>query len=54
MYEQVVDQETRTVNANIIKRTEDGAFIPTDLHNSDYKAYLAWVRAGNTILISKE
>jgi hypothetical protein len=29
-------------------RDVDGAFIPSDLGNSDYAAYLAWVAAGNT------
>ena len=32
----------------IIRRTEDGLFIPADESNSDYQAYLAWVAEGNT------
>ena len=31
-----------------IIRKEDNAFIPLDENNIDYKAYLAWVAAGNT------
>jgi len=30
-----------------IVRTSDGAEIPTDTNNTDYKEYLAWVAAGN-------
>lgn len=32
---------------DIIKRS-DGAFIPPDPENVDYRAYLAWIAAGNT------
>lgn len=38
-----------TGNPNIIKRLEDGAFIPCDERNSDYQAYLSWVAEGNVI-----
>ena len=33
-----------------IIRVADGAFIPLDPGNADYRAYLAWVAAGNTPL----
>ena len=36
-----------TANTSIL-RTTDGAFIPPDLANTDYAAYLEWVEAGNT------
>ena len=35
-------------NSATILRTGDGASIPADPANLDYKAYLAWVAAGNT------
>ena len=31
-----------------IKRLSDGAFIPNDPGNRDYREYLDWVEAGNT------
>lgn len=31
-----------------IKRLSDGAFIPLDAENKDYREYLAWVALGNT------
>jgi hypothetical protein len=31
-----------------IKRLSDGAFIPTDPGNRDYREYQAWLEAGNT------
>jgi hypothetical protein len=33
---------------DIIQRIEDGAFIPPDLANTDYQAYLKWLEEGNT------
>lgn len=46
-YTQVLDVMQNKVSDQIIKRDEDGAFIPTDPDNVDYQAYLAWVEAGN-------
>lgn len=37
----------KLINARSIQRTLDGAVIPTDPDNSDYKQYLNWVAAGN-------
>lgn len=31
-----------------IKRLSDGAFIPNDPGNRDYREYLDWLEAGNT------
>lgn len=37
-----------TASAAMIQRIADGAFIPVDSRNPDYRAYLAWVQGGNT------
>lgn len=33
--------------AESLQRIEDSAFIPKDLANTDYQAYLAWCAEGN-------
>lgn len=35
-------------DAQPVSRDADGAVIPNDPSNSDYRAYLAWLSAGNT------
>ena len=32
----------------MVKRNKDGAMIPFDSTNRDYRKYLAWVEASNT------
>ena len=33
---------------DLVKRKEDGVFIPFDEANTDYQEYLEWVAEGNT------
>jgi hypothetical protein len=40
--------------ATCIKRIADNAFIPFDLQNTDYAAYLKWVSEGNVPLPADE
>jgi hypothetical protein len=35
-------------DGSTIKRLSDGAFIPADLGNEDYRDYLSWIGQGNT------
>ena len=38
-----------TVKLNgMIQRASDGAWIPPDLRNADYREYQDWIAAGNT------
>jgi hypothetical protein len=49
---EAVVKETDSSRADVghimVKRDSDGAMIPFDITNRDYKKYLAWVEAGNT------
>jgi predicted metalloprotease with PDZ domain len=40
----------KLINENVVKRILDNAFIPFNLDNTDYQAYLAWLAEGNTPL----
>lgn len=48
MYKQTIDPITKTTNQTQILRLSDGAWIPFDPVNADYKAYLIWLEEGNT------
>ena len=43
-----------TTVTNQVQRLTDNAFIPFDLDNTDYVAYLAWLEEGNTPLPADE
>jgi hypothetical protein len=47
-YTQVWDRMTNAVSDKLILRDEDQAWIPSDLDNKDYQAYLKWLKVGNT------
>lgn len=46
-YTQVWDHMNNQVSETTIQRDEDGAFIPFDDANTDYRAYKAWLDEGN-------
>lgn len=46
-YTQALNPLTNDVHDSMIKRDADGAHIPFDNENQDYKEYLAWLKKGN-------
>jgi hypothetical protein len=54
MYQHYLDNITKQVYNNGIKRLSDGSFIPFDPANTDYQAYLKWLEEGNTPLPAEE
>jgi hypothetical protein len=46
MYKLLKDPFTNQENA--VLRLSDNAFVPFDLANTDYQAYLKWLAEGNT------
>lgn len=47
-FTQIWSPMLNAVDPNMILRDEDGAFIPFDEANLDYRAYQAWLAEGNT------
>lgn len=43
-----------TNKTDVVQNLETTSFIPFDLANKDYQAYLAWVAKGNTPLPADE
>jgi len=37
-----------TANPNVVQRAADGAWVPADPRNRDWRAYQEWLDAGNT------
>jgi hypothetical protein len=49
-YQEIYMPFTTTIDTNVIKRLPDNAFIPNDLENTDWQAYLAWLAEGGVPL----
>ena len=49
MYQQVKDPVTGAISASLIQRASDGAFIPVDERNADYRDCLVWLAKGNEL-----
>jgi hypothetical protein len=56
MYKLLPQQQTPSglVDANVILRIADNAYIPMDEQNSDYQAYLKFLEDGGTPLPADE
>lgn len=50
MYQFVINSMTGEIATHCIRRVADGAIIPFDPANTDYQAYRAWLKEGNTPL----
>lgn len=48
MYQYTKESFTGATSTQFVLRIADGAFIPSDVKNADYRAYTKWVAAGNT------
>ena len=53
MYKQLLNRNN-TISTTSILRVADNAYIPFALDNTDYQAYLKWVKEGNTPLPAEE
>jgi hypothetical protein len=53
MYKKVI-QLGSSIEAQMVKRLADNAFIPFDPANTDYQEYLKWLEAGNTPLPAEQ
>jgi hypothetical protein len=40
----------KDISSDVIQRVSDGAYIPKDTNNMDYKLYLAQLAAGQVIM----
>jgi len=47
MYQKLLDVITGQVVDHCIRRLEDGAIIPADPANTDYRNYMEWRKEGN-------
>lgn len=48
-YRQIWDPLTSAVSTRMIERVDDGAFIPINPANRDYRAFEQWLAEGNSI-----
>lgn len=49
-YQYLLDQITKQITDNCIRRLPDGVCIPNDPANVDWQGYQEWLAAGNTPL----
>jgi len=54
MYKLCPNNPITNLPSNVIIRLSDNANVPMDEANTDYQAYLAWCKEGNTPLPAEE